>query len=306
MKVFRFLSLLALTSMCMLACGKANPDNGGGEEPEVDYSDIKPDKPGKWLEMPALGEQNLFFFTHDMTRDGKKMRNYSFYYDPEAKLSSWVAYPLNPGLRGSGNRTDTWTLNPKLPLKYQAVLSSSYKDLSGKSGVYFRGHQIPSADRYGPGINEQTFYFTNSTPQIADLNEEAWQELEFYVRNWSEKVDTLYVVTGADYKKSTTKALDANRKTVRVPSGYYKALVAYKAEAQEAWGGSNYAGIAFYFEHKFYSDDAIMSSQAMSIDALESKMGLDFFVNLPEVAGKSVADAVESSTYMKWWNPDKK
>ena len=40
--------------------------------------------------------------------------------------------------------------------------------------------------------------------------------------------------------------------------------------------------------------------QSMTIDALEEKLGIDFFVNLPAVAGKDQADKVEASVD-KWW-----
>ena len=42
----------------------------------------------------------------------------------------------------------------------------------------------------------------------------------------------------------------------------------------------------------------------MSIDALEEKLGIDLFVNLPAVIGKSAAAAVEAEdpkTQQWWW-----
>ena len=40
--------------------------------------------------------------------------------------------------------------------------------------------------------------------------------------------------------------------------------------------------------------------QAMSIDALEEKLGIDFFVNLPAAAGKAQADKIETEVN-NWW-----
>lgn len=257
--------------------------------------ELKADTPGKWLELPATDDKNLYFFTHEMTlSDGSKSRNYSFYLDPGSKVSVWVAYPLNKTLIGSGSRTDEWSLDPKVPKAYQSVIYSGYK------GGYQRGHQMPSADRLARGVNETSFYGTNITPQLGTLNEKAWATLESKIRNWSYQMDTLYVVTGADLKGSTDYAYDNEDKAIPVPSGYFKALLGYKKNGSIGAKTGGFVGIAFYFEHKFYLDSAIMGTQSMSIDALETKLGYDFFVNLPTLAGQAISDKVESSID-SWW-----
>lgn len=116
--------------------------SGGGGS-----SEIKSDIPGKRLELPATDDESLYFITHDMERRGRTVRNYSYYYSPDDRLAVWVAYPLNSSLRGSGDRTEAWGYDPKVPARYQPVLFSGY------SGGYQRGHQLPSADRYGTENN---------------------------------------------------------------------------------------------------------------------------------------------------------
>ena len=174
-------------------------------------TDIKSDPVTRWMELPAMGdEQNLYFITHDMTlANGSKIRNFSIYYDIDAKISSWVAYPLNSTLTGSGSRSDEWGYDPKVPAKYQATLFSGYKP-DDNGNRYDRGHQLPSADRPLWEPNVATFYFTNMTPQKNALNGGAWRNLEDKVRTWANQFDTLYVVTGADYKNSDTVAYDNN------------------------------------------------------------------------------------------------
>lgn len=254
---------------------------------------LVPDTPAAWLELPATDDKDLYYFTHDMSLNGRKVRNYSFYLDPQAKLSKWVAYPLNSALKGSGSRTNEWGLDPKVPQAYQPVL------YSGFGGGYQRGHQLPSADRLTKGANETTFYFTNMTPQRGELNENAWATLEGMVRDWSFKTDTLYVVTGADWRGTTEYARDNVGAQIPVPVGYYKALLAYKASGFGEAG--KYVGIAFWFDHKGYDNTtAAIMGQSMTIDALEEKLGIDFFVNLPAVAGKEQADKVEASVD-NWW-----
>lgn len=265
----------------------SNPD-------PVTPTGLKSDPVGGWMELPAFAEgHGLYFITHDMKVGNYSGRNYSFAFDPQAKIALWVAYPLNKGLIGSGSRTDDWGLDPKVPRNYQPVIYSAFR------GGYQRGHQLPSADRYG--ANSSTFYGTNMTPQKGELNERAWASLEGYVRNWSSSFDTLYVVTGADIKGSNSYAFDNDGKAIAVPSGYFKVLLGYKKSGTVGISGQTggYTGIAFYFQHKGYDDKDIMA-QSMTIDALETKLGYDFFPRLVDKVGKDKADKVES-TKDSWW-----
>ena len=266
-------------------------------------TDLKPDTPGAWMELPALNNPSCYFFTHDMTVGSYSGRNYSFYLDPAALVSIWVAYPLNKTLAGSGSRTDVWGLDPKVPEKYQPTLYSGFK--KGSSTVSIdRGHQLPSADRLGAGVNETTFYGTNMTPQMSRFNQNIWATLEGMVRSWSYQFDTLYVVTGADLEGAVDYALDNRGKQVTIPVGYYKVLLGYKRNGTIGYTNSTggYTGIAFYFEHRTdYTDNkTTIMTQAMTIDAIEEKLGMDFFVNLPSAIGVTFADKTES-TYDPWW-----
>ncbi|MBO4469671.1 MAG: DNA/RNA non-specific endonuclease [Bacteroidales bacterium] len=258
---------------------------------------LNPDPVPGWLELPATNNPDLYFFTHDMTVGGKTMRNYSFYLDPQACLAIWVAYPLNPGLYGSGSRSDAWALDPKVPREYQPVLFSGFKP----SGNYDRGHQLPSADRLHAGANEQTFYGTNMTPQRGALNQRAWATFEGMVRTWSSSFDTLYVVTGCDLEGATQVAYDNDGKSIPVPVGYFKALLGLKKSGTigntAKQGG--YTAIGFYFNHEAYSDSEIMN-QSMTIDELESMLDIDFFPNLEAKLGTDLYNKVESTTDT-WW-----
>lgn len=265
--------------------GKDSPSIGGGDWPSTTSA--------RWLELPATDNPKLQFITHDMTRGSKKMRNYSCYYDREALLSHWVAYPLNRSLVGSGSRSDEWGYDPSIDSKYQPRLYKGY------GGSYDRGHQIPSADRLERKSNVATFYFTNMTPQRGNLNQQAWASLEVQVREWSYQFDTLYVVTGADIIGASTTTTDNEGARCLVPTGYYKALLGYKRNSFNSTAG--FTGIAFYFEHKQYNNSrSTILNQKMSIDALEKKLGVDFFVNLPSATNEQIADKVEA-TLDPWW-----
>lgn len=251
------------------------------------------DKVRVWMELPEVKDgDGLTFHTHMMYRGSKYTRNYSYYWDREALVSRWVAYPLCPwDISGSG-RTDKWGYDPKIPEEDQPRYSG------GISG-YDRGHQLPSADRPQSNMyaaNVATFYYTNMTPQLGSLNQKIWQKLEDRVRTWTRCFDTLYVVTGCCVEGSTRVASDNDGKAVKVPTHYYKALLGYERSL------NSYKGIGFLFEHRGYSDNskAAVMNQAVTIDRLEEFTGVNFFVNLPQ----PLQDAVESASDFTGWAND--
>ena len=279
----------------VLRCGSRQASAPLNQDKAGAVSVLRSDTPGKWMELPSTNTSGLYFIYHSMP-ENRSLRNYSYYYDPSARVAVWVAYPLNAGLKGSGTRPnpEPWGLDPKVPKADQAVLYKGYS----KSNIYDRGHQIPSADRYAFGANDETYYGTNMTPQRNDFNGAIWSTLEGKVRTWAGKCDTLYVVTGADLKGATEKVQDNEGKDVTVPTGYFKALLAYKKGGNFGTGTGEYIGVGFYFEHRKYENtNAVLKAQALSLDALEAQLGLDFFVNLPAETQASV----EAQDPVAWW-----
>lgn len=271
-----------------------NPGQGGGN--------LSP-KTG-WLELPAISEGEDAF-THSMTVGSVKTRNYSYLWDYDNLVASWVAYPLCRSFIGSGSRSDAWALDPLLPESKQPVLYKGFKE--GNAGWLARGHQIPSADRLNRPANVMTFYGTNMTPQINNgFNSDIWANLESKVRSWANKSDTLYVVTGCviDYKEGETVkyALDNVGKKVTVPTAYYKVVLRYQKNS--TYGYSGYSACAVWLDHKVYSRKTIEEEYSMSVDELEKKLGIDFFVNLPAKVGDDIAAKIESEQPKDvpfWW-----
>ena len=276
--------------------------------------EIKSDPILAWLELPAFDKPNTYFISHDMRVSGKQERNFAYCWDPEAMVAHWVAYPQNKGLiDGSASREDAWGLDPKVPASLQPKLDYySYRDATNSrwSG-YDRGHQIPQADRIntsdGGAANVQTYYGTNMTPQINKFNAGIWASLEGRVREWSKLSDTLYVVTGCLLEGEPEYTYDELGHKIRIPSGYFKALLLYggntstaKSRFKDYASDGYYLGIGFLFEHKDYGNTPVMNC-SMTLDELEQRTGFDFFVNLPDRAGKDVAARIESKKG-SWWS----
>ena len=259
-----------------------------GDEAHISQTSGGVSKGPLWLEMPAMDIEDCAFYTHDMSggayegQEKSGIRNWSFYWDPNNKLSRWVAYPLNTGLIGKGTRSNVWGLDPLLPASAQPDLrEGSY------GGGWTRGHQIPSADRLNYAANVSTFYGTNMTPQDYDFNTGIWAALEGKVRDYAATSDTLYVVTGCDLQGSYIKTAWYSGFQVPVPTGYFKALLRKR--------GSTYAALGFYLPHDTTISEGNFMDYILSIDALEEKMGMDFFINLPVVMGKEKADEIEAA-----------
>lgn len=274
-----------------LAAGK-RPDGDDGQDAPQDMDLTKV----AWLELPALDNPNLDYYAHWFTYNGTRYRNYSFGYSKKDYVSIWVAYPLceNPYLTGSSSgEGDDWAPNPL----FDAALQPDYSRSFGFSSGYERGHQIANADRKcSSEANRQTYYFTNSTLQHKNFNGPVWGVLENNMREAAKTADTLYVVTGCVIPDSPSYIRDSYDHNVPIPSGYFKAALRFhKASTHAVW-----LGAAFYLEHDAskYPSKLITSSESMSIAELEKKLGIDFFVNLPDEIGADHAAAVESQ------NPD--
>lgn len=277
-------------------------------------SEVKPDptpsggnlspKTG-WMELPAIPE-GMDAFTHSMTVGSVSTRNYSFLWDYDNLVAPWVAYPLCVwNMSGKTGRTDAWALDPLLPANKQPVLTRGFSE--GNAGWFARGHQIASADRQTSySSNAMTFYGTNMTPQInKGFNADIWANLEGKVRGWARDSDTLYVVTGCviDYKDGETVkyAVDNYGKKVTVPTAYYKVVLRYMKNS--TFGYSGYSACAVWLDHKVYSTKTIDSSYSMSVDDLEKRLNIDFFVNLPAKVGEETTARIEAEEpkSVTWW-----
>ncbi|WP_304256759.1 fimbrillin family protein [Phocaeicola plebeius] len=260
-----------------------NVNYQGGEittDPQAKYT--------RWTETPLitesqLAQSNIKYITHytgetyeDSRLKNIPIRNYSLLYDTDLKIAYWVAYPLCSWyINGNGQRTDKWDYDPQVSKSLQANLSSSYPAKN-----YDRGHQLPSGDRLqSNAINEQTFYYTNMTPQIGKkLNQAIWADLEEAVRGWSSATDTLYVVTGAMPTTTTDQTIqyttDIDSKKIAIPKYYFKAL-ARKVNGQ-------FQTIAYKLDNRDY-DDRNYNQGIMSVKELEEMTGFTFFPDRPEI-----------------------
>lgn len=279
------------------------PEGGGNEDPSVpEIPSVQDPKAAEWLELPAMSDASLDYYSHSFSFEGKSHRNYTFAWSKGDYLAKWVAYPLcNNYVSGKYSGSGDWAPNPLVDYMYQPNFGNSF----GYSEGYERGHQIANADRKCCALaNIQTYYYTNSTLQHKSFNGKIWAKLEGNMRSVVEGKsvkDTCYVVTGCVVSEDPEHIYDPDGKLVPIPSAYFKAALSYSPSS--TFGTWLAAG--FYLEHKTYPYEKITAAETMSVDQLEAKLGMDFFVNLPAKIGDAKAAAVEAQdplSYMTVWN----
>ena len=278
--------------------------------------------PTGWLELPAYtvdeshGHVGVFYGSGDKVGAN---RNYSYNYSYDWYGCLWVAYPLTSDQTSGDASSSSWTYNPDISDKSKQVSvtssstdpdepTGSYTSNYG-NGTYSRGHQIPNADRKSDGkMNGQTYYVTNQTPQIQNkFNGSIWGSLEGAVRTNLETADTIYVVTGACYRKKggseTVKYLTAAKDFVHpeslpIPNYYWKVLLKVKRSGDTITEAS---AIGFWFDHKEY-DNNLFANYATSVDKIEEYTGIDLFANIPgrPVFTKSNHEQVDAYSNTSW------
>lgn len=253
-----------------------------------------------YMEIPLKNDTNAIYNTVYTTIDGNQMRSFTYKYDPQLKVSLWVAYPLNSKLIGTGSRGEEWEPDPMVDSSLQPVL---YKGFAYGSG-YDRGHQIPSADRLNSDANKQTFTFINATPQLHDFNGGVWAELEKRVRTWAKHSDTLYVVTGVIPGKEYIK--DNIGQPVNIPSAYYKVFL---RRYTSKYGSVVWSTNAILMPHEIFrvgtwqENAKLFQLHSMSISELEGITGEIYFPGLKTILGKENAKKLKAQSPIsdKWW-----
>lgn len=256
-----------------------------GKSSMVNVGDVNPVETN-WMELPATDNTNYKYFSHRFKMNDQVYRNYSFAWSQKDLVSVWVAYPLCKTYTTKFvDRQDSWAYDPHLGKGLSSAPFSNY------AGDYARGHQLPSADRLcSKEANSQTFYGTNIAPQLNEHNEGIWANLENKVRSIANASDTTYVVTGCVVDGATEFSTDSDGNKITIPVAFFKALLRYQKGAANEW-----IAAGFYTDHKKYSNNSDFKAISMSIDELEKKLGIDFFVNLEKKVGKDAAAAIEAA-----------
>lgn len=223
------------------------------------------------LEIPRLaGGSNNWFVSYKLSNGSV---NYSLEWDSNWKIPRWVAFTfdqINSPQNRTG-RTNKWgwdnIITPARNIERDWFIRG-----------YDRGHMVASNDRqYSVQANEQTYYYTNMTPQLGLLNQQFWASLERQVQDWARNTsfnnNIMYVTKGVAFNNGQPTKWSSSHK-MAIPDYYYMAII-HKGDNNE------YNGVAFWVEHKQYKGSSARDV-AMSIDQVERLANIDLFPNLPD------------------------
>ena len=156
---------------------------------------------------------------------------------------------------------------------------------------YDRGHMCPAGEqKWSETAMHHSFVMANICSQKHELNTGAWKTLEDKERMWAKRDSALVIVAGPIYDSSDSETIGKNK--VRVPSAFFKVLLAPYAEPMRAIG----------FVYPNMKCEGNMQAYSMSVDDVEKMTGMDFFSALPD----DIEDKVESTVSFKDWNSNNK
>ena len=277
-------------------------DNANANQPQEGFPFVTD------LSIPRLNADNQYV-EHTVTNNEQEILNYALEWVEDKRHAAWVAFSFDAETSQKNvSRTDEWMRDPFVP--------TSPEESDHKSDGFDKGHLCASEDRvYNRTANEQTFYYTNISPQMTSFNGGYWITYEKLLQTWarSGNYDHIYVAKGgtlnrllinftgtqnaADGRKPQTDANGLTRHGLACPAYYFMAILAQQ--------GSNYQAIGFLAEH---NDDYGYDNNhqapveetrpcAMSIDQLEQETGLDFFCNLPDEVEAQVEAAYDEQAW---------
>ncbi|HQP04357.1 MAG: DNA/RNA non-specific endonuclease [Bacteroidales bacterium] len=205
---------------------------------------------------------------------------YCFQYSEQHEQAKWVAYEFTlKELPLTAERAKAFRTDPEV-----ATITADNDDYY-KTG-YDKGHLAPSRDMaFDPIAQEESFYFSNISPQVPGFNRGIWRGLEFKVRKWVEKYDNVYVITGP-VLRDNLPVIGENR--VSVPEYFYKAVLVDNDTVCKAVG---------FVIPNCDSLGNRYSLYAVPVDTVEKLLEMDFFYVLDD----NLENKAEAAVDYKFW-----
>lgn len=224
------------------------------------------------LESTTKGSKNphLFYELNPIesfiTYDG-----YVIQFDSSRKIPNYSIHQITPvqlkdsnGVRASRKESPDFKVDQRIA-KYSAQRSDYYK-----SG-YDRGHYVPAGDFvYSQGLKNKTFFYSNASPQLKELNRYGWKYLEEAIRKKVLACNCeAFVVTGTLFNE-TSNSIGKNE--VGVPAQLYKIVFYPKLRKMYAFKMGNN-------KSKYQKP---LSNYQLTVNELEKLTQHDFFERLED------------------------
>jgi endonuclease G len=202
-------------------------------------------------------------------------------YNEEHEQANWVMHMVTKDiLYGTTGRTNDFRPDPK-------VSTGTADSVDYWNSGYDRGHLAPSADfRWSRDALSESYYYSNMSPQVPEMNRGAWAKLENQVREWAVDNDEVIVFTGPVLKPELPKVQQGSFR-LSIPEAYYKIVVDLNDSIP-------HKAIAFLFPNKDVTYD--IQRYVVTIDSVEKVTGINFFPSLQD------AEILESRSELKEWS----
>ena len=108
---------------------------------------------------------------------------YSVSYNQKFRQANWVGYQLTKAETSKlFNRENKFIPDP--------LIKGTDNGIDYEKSGYDRGHLCPAADMGFSKITmDESFYYSNMSPQVPQFNRGIWKSLETQVRNWAIEYD---------------------------------------------------------------------------------------------------------------------
>ena len=153
-----------------------------------------------------------------------KYNHFSVVSSKKRRLAFFTAVNIEGSkLQRIARSSDRWYFDPRIDRKFQSG-PGLYRD-----NPLDRGHLVRRLYSVWGDVavqaNEDTFHFTNCSPQHGNLNQQTWVDLEDYVLNNAETYDLkVSVFTGPVFRDDDM----VYRVEFQIPAEYWKVVVIYK------------------------------------------------------------------------------
>ena len=239
------------------------------------------------LEIPLCKSTQALKNGHD--HEVHSYNGFTLCYRESYECAEWVCYTLTAEeVDGTFPRSNDFREDLNI-----STGSASLNDYR-RSG-YDRGHLAPAGDmKWSEGSMSDTFLLSNITPQRHSFNDGIWKQLEEQVRRWAKKYGEVVVITGPVLEKKSSAYPRIGENAVAVPEFFYKVLYALNADGEEMT-------LAFIIPQENFSGS--IYDYAVTVDEVEKRTGLDFFVSLDDEKESLLESEVNASAWRKRNSP---
>jgi len=271
------------------------------------YEGYQPDFIGTTLSLPVLTEsqQEDLAPVENKTDGIADYINYSVALSASRRFPYFTASNIDGELFRKVSRQDNWRRDERIQADHQWG-NELYK---AKKSDFDRGHMTKREDvQWGESVSaaikaaDSTFYYSNSVPQHARLNQRIWRLLEDYILHTETKPNGLKIAvfTGPVLSnKDPEFVTEVAGQTIQIPTLFWKVVYFTKSDGQVYR-----AGFMMSQESLLRDNDIVESLRDLTLESLEEEdeLFLQFeeadtyqtnISNIEKLSGLTMPDALD-------------